>query len=249
MSLGHTLVYATQPGGAREITLPDESQVTLSDSTEVSVLFTEHRRYVLLKKGEALFKVKHDPRAPFQVDAGNRRITDLGTAFDVRRYSDEVVVSVTEGSVSVTPVARDVIDDVSDDPGAQSVASTPSPRIEIKAGEQLSYTATGEITLPHPVDAQAVTSWLYGHRVYRGQPLSKVIQDVQLYTPRSIELDPGIANVRYSGYLDQRQAEEWVRGLPTIYPVDIDDSDPHLLTVRCRSASCPELRARSLSEP
>lgn len=242
MSLDRTHVYVTQPGGPREITLPDDSKVTLSGATEVTVLFSEHRRYVLLKKGEALFKVKHDPQAPFEVDAGSRRITDLGTAFDVRRYSDEVVVSVTEGSVSVSSLAREVADLASNDTGGQSVTAPQFPWIKINAGEQFTYTTAGEVTLPHPVNLQSVTSWLYGHRVYRGQALSKVIQDVQLYTPQSIELDPAIATVRYSGYLDQRHVEQWVRGLPTIYPVEVDDSDPRSLAVRCRSEGCPELR-------
>jgi transmembrane sensor len=245
LSLATSLEYATQADGPREITLPDHSEVTLSNSTEMEVLFSEHRRHVVLKKGEALFKVQHDPQAPFQVDAGTRRITDLGTAFDVRRYSDsEVVVSVTEGSVAVTPLTHDMTDSVSasDQRATTGDGSGTQPaRIEINAGEQLSYTATGEITRPHPVDLEALTSWLYGHRVYRGKALAKVIQDVQLYTPRLIELDPALAAVRYSGYLDQREAEQWVRGLPTIYPVEIDDSNPRLLRVRCRLQGCPDV--------
>src|SRR5262249_6500250 len=95
LSLATSVEYATQAGGHREITLPDHSEITLSGSTEVTVLFSEHRRHVVIRKGEALFKVKHDPGTPFQVDAGAHRITDLGTVFDIRRYSDdEVVVSV-----------------------------------------------------------------------------------------------------------------------------------------------------------
>jgi transmembrane sensor len=245
MSLASPIVYATQADGPREITLPDQSAVTLSSSTEVEVLFSAHRRYVVLKKGEALFKVKQDPEAPFQVDAGTHRITDLGTAFDVRRYSDdEVVVSVTEGSVSVSPLTRDPPDPVSigAETATASGGNAPSlARIEINAGEQLSYTATGEISPPHPVDLEALTSWLYGHRVYRGRALAKVIQDVQLYTPRLIELDPALSAVRYSGYIDQSQAEQWVRGLPTIYPVEVDDTNPHRLLIRCRVQGCPEL--------
>jgi ferric-dicitrate binding protein FerR (iron transport regulator) len=56
-----------------------------------------------------------------------------------------------------------------------------------------------------------------------------------------IELDPALAAVRYSGYFDQELAEQWVRGLPTIYPVEIDDSKPHRLLIRCLSSGCPEL--------
>jgi ferric-dicitrate binding protein FerR (iron transport regulator) len=86
-----------------------------------------------------------------------------------------------------------------------------------------------------------MTSWLSGHRIYHGEPLSKVIEDVQLYMPRRIDLDRALESVRFSGSIDQldsQQAESWVRGLPNIYPVEIDENS-HRMFIRCRSPGCP----------
>ena len=55
----------------------------------------------MLEHGEAYFDVVHDAQRPFVVIAGNRRITDIGTKFSVRRDGDDVKVIVTEGRVRV----------------------------------------------------------------------------------------------------------------------------------------------------
>ena len=52
-----------------------------------------------LDKGEAYFQVKHDPAHPFVVMSGNRRITDLGTKFLVRRDNDRFEIAVMQGRV------------------------------------------------------------------------------------------------------------------------------------------------------
>jgi ferric-dicitrate binding protein FerR (iron transport regulator) len=90
--------------------------------------------------------------------------------------------------------------------------------------------------------AASVDYWVF-RRLYRGAPLSKVIKDVQLYTPRLIELDPALAHVRFSGILyrlDSQQAEQWVRGLRIIFPVRIEESRLYM-TVRCVEPGCPGL--------
>jgi transmembrane sensor len=224
ITLAQTWTYVTPPGVPREITLPDRSIVTLSGSARLTALFSKHRRRLVLTEGEAFFKVRHDPAAPFQVEAGSARIVDEGTIFDVHLYSDRVVVSVAEGAVTVIPDTR------------ANAADTP-----VKGGEQVTYDAKGEVSRPHVAALEAITSWLFGRRIYHGEPLSKVIEDVQLYVPLQIDLDRALKSVRFSGSidkLDSQQAESWVRGLRNIYPVEVDENS-HLMFIRCSSPGCP----------
>lgn len=220
-----TRIYATPPGVPREITLPDHSIVTLSGSALLRASFSRHRRHLVLNEGEAFFEVRHDPTAPFQVDAGSARIVDDGTTFNVRRYKDRVVVvSVAEGAVTVIPDTRAV------------AADTP-----VKGGEQVTYDANGDVSRPRVAARESITSWLFGRRIYRGEPLAKVVEDVQLYVPRQIDLDRALRSVRFTGSidrLDSQQAEQWVRGLSNIYPVEIDENS-HRMFIRCRSPGCP----------
>lgn len=88
----------------REIKLEDGSIVLLK--TNSSVTYPEHfgqkNRSVFLK-GEAFFKVKHDPTKPFVVHAGELVTEVLGTSFTVKSYeeSQAIEVVVATGRVSV----------------------------------------------------------------------------------------------------------------------------------------------------
>jgi len=89
-------------GAARPILhLADGTRIQLNTDTQVRTDVTTAHRTVMLEHGEAYFDVVHDARRPFVVIAGNRRITDLGTKFSVRRDGDDVKVIVKEGRVRV----------------------------------------------------------------------------------------------------------------------------------------------------
>lgn len=99
-----TQVYATNLGGRKTLALPDGSQIELNTNTVLRISKTDNRR-VWLDRGEAFFQVVHDPDHPFVVDVGPRRITDLGTKFDVRHDETHLKLSVLEGSVSLASKA------------------------------------------------------------------------------------------------------------------------------------------------
>ncbi len=94
-------VYATALGEHETITLADGSQMELNTDTLVRVSANAHRRIVSLVKGEAYFTVRHDAMRPFIVVAGERRLTDIGTKFLVRRDADRLAVAVMEGRVKL----------------------------------------------------------------------------------------------------------------------------------------------------
>jgi transmembrane sensor len=63
---------------------------------------TETRVVVTVRSGAARFRVRHDPRRLFRVEAGDVSVEDLGTAFAVEHEGGSVRVSVSEGSVEVS---------------------------------------------------------------------------------------------------------------------------------------------------
>ena len=85
----------------RHVTLPDGSEVELDLKTRLSFANFRDIRRVVLDDGEAYFHVTHDTAHPFVVRAGKGSITVTGTRFNVWKYQDNVVVTVTEGSVKV----------------------------------------------------------------------------------------------------------------------------------------------------
>ncbi|MEO8584411.1 MAG: FecR domain-containing protein [Flavitalea sp.] len=88
------------------ISLPDGSTVTMSSGSKLnypSAFSASGKREVYLE-GEAFFDVKHDTSHPFVVHAANVNVTVLGTAFNVKAFSEEndITVTVKRGKVSVS---------------------------------------------------------------------------------------------------------------------------------------------------
>jgi transmembrane sensor len=89
--------------GLQRLALGDETEVRFDERAQVEVREnSENRVVVALKAGTGHFRVRHDPRRVFRVQAGDVAVEDLGTTFDVTRDHGAVRVSVTEGSVAVT---------------------------------------------------------------------------------------------------------------------------------------------------
>lgn len=96
-----TIAYATTQPGSFE--LPDGSVAQLNASSEITFLegFDSDERKVSLK-GEAFFKVTHNPQKPFVVETGMGSITVLGTEFNVNAVSDTLMEVVCQsGKVRV----------------------------------------------------------------------------------------------------------------------------------------------------
>jgi transmembrane sensor len=88
--------------GKDHVRLPDGTIVFMNENSELSYSTAKNQRQVFLK-GEAYFDVAHDASKPFIVHTGNISTRVLGTAFNVKVYSDQnkVLVSVTRGKVQV----------------------------------------------------------------------------------------------------------------------------------------------------
>lgn len=98
---GETL-YATAPGETRLIALDDGSTVALSGGSRLAVLGGRAAR---LEGGQALFTIRHDAADPFVLTAGDDRLVDAGTVFDVRLAGEVLDLAVAEGAVVVNPDA------------------------------------------------------------------------------------------------------------------------------------------------
>lgn len=89
----------------RDITLPDQSVVTLNRYSTLSFpsRFRGAKREVRLT-GEAYFDVEKDTRHPFIVKAKSVNVQVLGTQFNVEAYPEdpEIKTTLIEGSVAVS---------------------------------------------------------------------------------------------------------------------------------------------------
>jgi transmembrane sensor len=216
------ITFETAVGELKNVNLPDGSQITLGGGTKLVVDLSARTRSVELLEGEAWFRVAHNPNWPFIVDAGNGAITAVGTAFLVTRDSDLVVVTVTEGAISVRAPPLANLPSVHHRQTASF--STPSP-IRVTRGEEISYHDNGRVTSVVAADTHAAIAWTQGRLIFDNQPLRYVIEGVNRYSARHIFVTPSAGRLRFSGVILLGEFEEWLQRLPAVVPVDVDQGN------------------------
>ena len=164
-----TTAFATKLGGHEIVTLSDGTRVELNTNTAIRVKYTANAREFWLEKGEAYFQVKHDPAHPLTVYADDRRITDIGTEFDVRREPHQLEVAVLEGRVGFD---------------ATAAPKTASPLL-LTRGDAIVATAT-DMSVVHKTDRELMNelSWRRGVLVFDGTPLADAAREINRYNRR-----------------------------------------------------------------
>lgn len=162
-------VFATGVGEQRLVQLADGSSIRLDTASRIKVRFAGDRRLVDLERGQALFTVAHDPTRPFIVEAGEARVTAVGTVFDVRRDGKAVRVILVSGAVDVAPAGE-----------GRAVQ-------RMAAGQHARVTSEGLVA--RVVDVHAETSWTDGRIVFRDTPLRQAVDEVNRYLTAKIVLD------------------------------------------------------------
>jgi transmembrane sensor len=216
-------VYETRGAQHSEVRLPDGSLLSLGAKSLAWINFGAERRDVVLERGEAFFKVARDSRRAFVVRAGDTQITAVGTAFNVRRAGERVMVAVEEGAVNVSPTVT-------------RIQHQAEPR-RVSAGEQVTLerdarSAGNGATLPLTA---AAASWRTGRLEYLNEPLKYVVADVNRYSKTEVLIeDPAVAELLVTGTVFEDDIDGWLRSIEEFMPVTADRSDGERVRLRGR---------------
>lgn len=184
----------------RTVQLADGSSVTLDQNTRLTVQWRLRSRALALEAGEAVFTVAHGPRA-FTVTAGQTRVRDIGTIFDVQRLPQRTRVVVLEGAVEV-------------ETGGQVRQLRASQRLDVAPDGQPGDTVT--------VDAERALAWQRGKFSFDGATLADAIAEMQPHSRHALVIDdPRVAQLRLSGEFDRDQVAAILQLLPGILPVTV----------------------------
>jgi transmembrane sensor len=161
--------YATALGEQRTLQLADSSVVTLNADSRIQVSLDRTHRGINLLRGEALFKVAHDPTRPFIVRTATALVQAVGTEFNVYEKPTGTRVSVLEGRVKVTPLDRD---------GAATVV----PSVEsLSAGQEAQVTRDGAIRRDAKADVLKTVSWRERRLIFDNTPLEDMVYEFNRY--------------------------------------------------------------------
>lgn len=199
----------------RERHLPDGSRVQLASRSSVDVQYTDSRRLLALESGEAHFIVKPDRNRPFIVDVDRRQVLAVGTAFNIRKAGDRVVVTVDEGVVEIHSADAGIV--------------------RALAGQEVKWNGEAAQPVVTEVDPLRALAWREGRLEYVDEPLASVIADVNRYNKRPIVIrDPAAKNLAFTGTVFTGSTEEWLHALPGEFPVSLisDGGDEWILASR-----------------
>lgn len=193
----NVVTFSTTIGEKRDVTLADDSKVTLNTSTRMTVVYSQKSRDVNLEYGEASFEVVPNADRPFNVRAGKREFQALGTRFIVRVLSpDNVELTVTEGEVKV------------------AYAPPLWPETPAKRRENLSFGETTLVALETAVvepgyqsvrplfdgEMEVRGAWQRGMIIFDKTPLEEALAEVDRYTPiKFVVADDKLRRVRVGG--------------------------------------------------
>jgi transmembrane sensor len=169
--------FRTGVGQRTTVTLSDGSVVTLDTDTVLRTNDAGRERRMYLDRGRAFFRVAHDASRPFIVDAAGRRVTALGTAFEVQVGRGQFEVTLVEGKVRV------------EQPRA---LLRPAQSADLKAGYRIEATSAQAWNVA-PADVGKETGWVQGRLTFVDDPLSAVVAELNRYSDRKIVLkDPEV---------------------------------------------------------
>jgi len=204
-----------------KITLSDGTVITLNSQTTLKypAAFEGQTREVYLN-GEAFFDVAKDHKHPFIVHAGNMSVRVLGTAFNIKSYSNDARSETTliRGTIEVT------------------LADRPSDRIILKPNEKLilnsatvgkrsvnndvitapnpdtvhtNYTLTN-LTYLKPNDTTVVeTSWVNNRLVFKDETFGEIAKQMARWYGLKIEFkNDKVKEYRFTGVFEKETLVE-----------------------------------------
>lgn len=189
------LVYSSEWGQRKLLTLPDGSSVILNANTTVRIPsdYSNKHRHVELVKGAALFDVQTNPEDPFMVTSKQIQTTVLGTSFLVKSYpyEQQSTVSLLSGKVKVSE---------------RSGAAAP---LTLAPGEQAKWNETKQEMSKASFDTIALRTWKTGKLVFDNASVSEVIRQLENWygIPFRVNGNPLYAK-RFSGAFDNDKLEK-----------------------------------------
>jgi transmembrane sensor len=202
--------YRTAVGGMASVPMSDGSKITLNTDSQIRVAVSASERRVELERGEAFFDVVSDPRRPFVVHVGHKRVVVLGTKFSVRREADDLKVVVTEGKVRIE--------------------SAGAPHAVV-AGTVARASDAGVLLQKEGLDeAEESLSWRTGTLVFHDVTLADAVAEFNRYNTHKIVIeDDAVGAYAVAGSFRADNVEAFVRLLARGYPLRVERRDQELV--------------------
>ena len=220
-------------GGRSSLVLPDGSKIWLNAGSRFKYLrtFDVKSREVYLD-GEAFFTVEKS-RHPFVVHTSHLDIVALGTAFNVKSYSEDENIETTlvEGKIQIerkesdrplylNPRQKLTYHKTTDQFREKSPASVSQPQEIIVAARQEEIVVSQNIAIEADVNTDLSTSWKDGKLIINNEPLEELIKKLERKYDIVFQFDSeALKTYSYSGTLRDFPLEQILKALELTSPI------------------------------
>jgi transmembrane sensor len=205
------LDYSTSRGERLVVSLPDNSTVNLNALTSIEVDYSAEERLITLVRGEASFEVAHDADRVFLVSTNKSLIQATGTMFNVDANTENVTLTVLEGSVIVSANKSQVA------------------RVEVSltVGQQAVIDRNGKIEQRDVDKLEKVVAWQRGKIILSGESLMTAVEEVNRSSTHNIVVaDTQIQQLAIYGVFNAGDVPSFVKAVVAAHPIrSQNDSD------------------------
>ena len=215
--------YPRQSFSELVVPLGSRAQFTLSDGTAVTLNAGSKLKYdnsfgikdrIVQLEGEGYFKVAKDTSRPFMVRTSHLNIMAMGTAFNVKAYSDDKTIETTlvEGSVKIEEKNNKIRTEV----------------MVLKPNQKLTFfkeDSTGVVVIPRLVkeniDVEPVISWKENRWIFEKQRLSQIAVELERKFDIQIYFDSErLKTVRFTGIILAEPVEQVLEVMSHSAPIN-----------------------------
>ena len=203
------LIVSVERGQKANITLPDGSKVWLNSQSKLTYSpdFNVKTRELLLD-GEAFFEVAHNAEKPFIVRSNDIAVEALGTAFGVKAYNEDNLISsiLLRGKVRVT---------------------TPDGESILMPNERIMYDkTTRKKTKSSVLNSTDFKGWIHNELRYENVSLEDIAKDIQrIYNVKVMFANERIRNQRFTGSVNNNSLESMLSIIKLTSPVSFPVKD------------------------
>src|SRR5438552_18832769 len=215
--------YATTAAQRMVVRLQDGTQVTLAPKSRVRYAADYGRaRRELYLDGEAYFQVTPDSQRPLRVHTAASVTEDLGTAFVVRAYADQVAteVVVAEGRVALWRADT-------------TAASSHAPALVLEARDLGTLDPSGVTAVRRGVDVGRYLAWTRGVLAFGGAPLGDVVVTLGRWYNVEIRLaDSGLAARRLTATFQNESIDLVLQRIALTVGLRVERADGSVILLR-----------------
>lgn len=235
----------TKNASKTNIILPDGTKVWLNAGSKLTYdeNYGNRLREVVLT-GEAFFDVTKNAAKPFIIHTRKMDIKVLGTAFNVRSYSDEkkVETSLLRGSIEVTlkdrPTEKIYLKPnekltLIDEPVVSStIIKTTDKKVLTENGLPEPMVAISHLTYTTEDSMVIETSWLQNKLIFKSETFEEVAKKMERwYNVRIVFSEESIKRLHFTGIFENESIEEALAAMQITTPFHYTICKKNLITI------------------